>query len=134
MKKILLDTSAYSELLRGNVEVADLANSADIVYLSVFVLAELLSGFKGGSMEKKNIDILNKFQEKPTVSIIEGTSETAEIFSEIKYNLKSKGKPIPINDIWIASNCIETGSVLITGDKHFKLINGLRAIFYSEKK
>ena len=134
MKKILLDTSAYSELLRGNVEVADLANSADIVYLSVFVLAELLSGFKGGSMEKKNIEILNKFQEKPTVSIIEGTSETAEIFSEIKYNLKSKGKPIPINDIWIASNCIETGSVLITGDKHFKLINGLRAIFYSEKK
>jgi len=134
MKKILLDTSAYSELLRGNVEVADLANSADIVYLSVFVLAELLSGFKGGSMEKKNLEILNKFQDKPTVSIIDGTSETAEIFSEIKYNLKSKGKSIPINYIWIASNCIETGSVLITGDNHFKLINGLRTIFYSEKK
>lgn len=129
MKKILLDTSAYSELMRGNEQAADLANTADTVYLSIFVLAELLSGFKGGSTEKKNLDILDRFKEKPTVQIIEGTTESAEIFSEIKFKLKSRGTPIPINDIWIASNCIETGAVLVTGDKHFNLIAGLRTIY-----
>jgi len=129
MKKILLDTSAYCELMRGNVQVAEMSNSADIVYLSVFVLAELLTGFKGGSMEKKNLDILDRFKNKPSVQIIDGTTETAEIFSEIKHKLKSEGKPIPINDIWIASNCVEMGAVLITGDSHFNLIKGLRVIY-----
>lgn len=131
MKKILFDTSAYSEMMRGNRQIADLANKADTVYLSVFVLAELLSGFKCGSMEKKNTEILEKFRSKPTVEIIDGTTETADIFSEIMYKLKTAGTPIPINDIWIASNCIETGSVLITGDKHFNFIGGLRILYYS---
>ena len=126
MKKILLDTSAYSQLMRGNNNVADYANEADIVYLSVFVIAELLTGFKGGSLEKRNLEIFNNFKDKPAVQIIEAAEETAEIFSEIKYKLKSAGTPIPINDLWIASNCFETGSVLITADKHFNLIQGLR--------
>lgn len=134
MKKILLDTSAYSELMRGNKQIADISNTADVVYLSVFVLAELLSGFKSGSMERKNLDILERFRTKPAVEFIGGTDETAEIFSEIMYNLKSAGTPIPINDIWIASNCMETGSVLITGDNHFKLISGLRTHFYTPLK
>jgi len=134
MKKILPDTSAYSELMRGNKQIAELTNKADAVYLSVFVLAELLSGFKGGSMERRNLEILERFRSKPTVEIIEGTTETAEIFSEIMYKLKSAGTPIPIKDIWIASNCIETGSVLVTGDKHFGLISGLRIQYYTPVK
>ncbi len=132
MTKILLDTSAYSNLLRGNSDIAKAANEADMVYMSVFVLAELFTGFKGGTKEKLNRNILNKFIDKPTVRIIEGTAETAEIFSEVKHELKMKGTPVPINDIWIASNCIETGSVLITADNHFKLIKGLRVKFISD--
>ena len=33
---------------------------------------------------------------------------------------------IPVNDIWIAAQTIETGSQLITFDGHFKNISGLR--------
>ncbi len=36
------------------------------------------------------------------------------------------GTPIPINDVWIASHAMETGSVVITYDKHFNLVPGLR--------
>lgn len=126
MRKILLDTSAYSELMRGNEKVANILNNAEIIYISIFVLAELYTGFKGGTKEKQNREILNRFLEKPAVTLINGTIETAEIFSEIKDKLKSAGTPIPINDIWIAANTIETGSALITGDKHFNLIPGLR--------
>ena len=60
------------------------------------------------------------------VQVLEGTSETALIFAEIKNALKSSGSPIPLNDGWIAANAIETGSVLITFDKHFALVPGLR--------
>ncbi len=126
MKKILLDTNACSNYLRGSKDVLDALSRADIVYMSATVLGELFSGFKGGTKERWNKDILNTFLEKPTVSILNTTIETAEIFAEIKTSLKKTGTPLPINDIWIASHAFETGSVLITFDDHFKKIPGLR--------
>ena len=33
---------------------------------------------------------------------------------------------IPLNDIWIAAHAIETGAKLVTYDKHFRHIAGLR--------
>ena len=70
--------------------------------------------------------MLNKFLNKPTVQLLLGTEETAEIFAEIKRSLIKKGNPIPINDIWMAAHSIETGSILVTFDEHFKKIPGLR--------
>ena len=126
MKKIILDTNAYSSYLRGDHNVLEALSKADIVYLSIFVLAELYYGFKGGTKEKTNKGLLEKFIQKPTVTILNATSETSEIFAEIKHSLKKTGSPIPINDVWIASHSIETGSVLVTYDTHFKKIPGLR--------
>ncbi len=126
MRKILLDTSAYSRLLQGNREVLQVLESADLVYLSIFVLAELYFGFKGGSKEKHNRDLLARFVSRPTVRIIPATRETAEVFAEIKHSLKRAGTPVPLNDVWIAAHAIETGSVLATFDSHFEKIAGLR--------
>jgi tRNA(fMet)-specific endonuclease VapC len=52
--------------------------------------------------------------------------ETAEIFGQLKNNLKKAGKLLPINDVWIAAHAIETGSVLITCDFLFQRVPGLR--------
>ena len=126
MNKILLDTNAYSAYLAGDDRVFDVLTQAGLVYMSIFVLGELYSGFKGGRKEKNNLEILNKFLVKPTVQILDATSETAESFATIKYALKKSGTPLPINDIWIASHAMETGSVIITYDRHFTQIPGLR--------
>ncbi len=126
MRKILLDTNAYSSFLGGNQDVLDALAKADIVYLSVFVLGELFAGFKGSEKEAWNKSLLQKFIEKPTVSLLNTTTETAEIFGTIKNALKKEGNPIPINDVWIAAHCLETGSVLVTFDTHFVKISGLR--------
>jgi len=125
MKKILLDTNAYSHLLLGNKEILNVLGKSEIVYMSVFVLGELYSGFLGGSKVKENNRILENFLSQPAVKILNATSETAEIFGYIKNRLKQKGTPIPINDVWIAAHCMETGSMLVTSDKHFKLIDGI---------
>ncbi len=98
--------------------------------MSIFVLAELYYGFKGGSKEKWNKDLLEKFLNKPTVSLVNASSETAEIFADVKHLLKKSGNPIPLNDVWIASHSIETGSALITYDDHFNKISGLRVWDY----
>ena len=126
MRKILLDTNAYTAYLAGDREVLRVLAEADIIYLSIFVQGELYAGFKGGNREQENIAILQVFQDKPRVSILNATSETAEIFAQIKNQLKTAGTPLPINDIWIAAHAMETGSGVVTYDKHFTRVPGIR--------
>lgn len=122
MKKILLDTNAYTQLLKGNREVLDALARASIVFMSVFVLGELYAGFKGGDKEQENRTQLGDFLQLPTVRIMTATQETSDIFGTIKNQLKKAGTPIPINDIWIAAHTAESGSHLITFDAHFNNI------------
>lgn len=126
MKKILLDTSGYSNLLKGDVIVQTEIEEASTVYLSVIVIGELLTAFKNGVHEIRNKQLLEKFSSKPSVSIIPVTSETADIYAQVAHHLKKQGTPIPINDIWIGAHAIETGSKLITLDSHFSKIPGIR--------
>ena len=49
-------------------------------------------------------------------------------YGEIKNSLKEKGKPIPENDIWIAAIAKEHNLVLITKDKHFKLVDDIKIV------
>lgn len=122
MKKVCLDTNAYSALISGDVTVLEALSEASEVYISIFVLGELYYGFTNGSKERENREVLSKFLKKPTVKIIHTTLETAEIYGRLKTSLKKKGTPVPINDLWIASHAIETGSFLKTFDSHFKSI------------
>jgi tRNA(fMet)-specific endonuclease VapC len=126
MRKILLDTNAYAALANGNKEILAELSSADIVYLSVFVLGELFAGFKGGNQERKNREMLERFGRKPTVKILSATFDTAETFACVKDSLRKAGTPIPLNDVWIAAHALESGSVLVTLDQHFQVVPGLR--------
>ncbi len=126
MKKLLLDTNAYIRFLRGDEKVLAHLSRADCVYMSVFVLGELWAGFRGGSKEKDNRQILERFLFKSTVNVLDATTETADIFALIAASLRKSGHPIPINDVWIAAHALETGSVLVTYDENFSVIPGLR--------
>ena len=126
MNKVLLDTSGYSMLLRGNKSVRDSLSAADIVYVSAIVLGELYYGFRCGSKESENIERLERFMSRPTVLLLEAGDSTAQVFGGIKCDLKKNGTPLPLNDVWIAAHAIESGSIMITADDHFKLVPGLR--------
>lgn len=77
--KLLIDTNAYSALMRGNEKIARHLEEAEI----------------------------------------------AERFALIKAALRQKGRPIPVNDIWLAAQCLETGARILTLDTHFKEAEGL---------
>jgi tRNA(fMet)-specific endonuclease VapC len=126
MKKILIDTNAYASFLAGDRAVLDALAETETVYLSIFVLGELYAGFKAGNREIENIAILKKFISKPTVSILDANNETAEIFGMLKSALKSAGTPLPINDVWIAAHAMEIGAVIVTYDRHFARVPGIR--------
>ena len=125
MKKVLLDTNAYTSLLRGDKDVLEELGRAGTVFMSVFVLGELYAGFKGDDKEADNRAQLDEFLRRPTVRVLPATTETAEIFGVIKHRLRKAGTPIPINDVWIAAHATESGSYLMTYDTHFANIDGL---------
>jgi tRNA(fMet)-specific endonuclease VapC len=126
MKKIILDTNAYTRLLIGDKNVLNASASVELIFISIFVLGELHAGFQGGTKTRENNAVLRRFLTKPTVKILNATSETAEVFGMLKSQLKQAGTPLPINDVWIAAHAIETGSVIVTYDQHFHKIPGIR--------
>lgn len=126
MKKILIDTNSYASFLYGDEAVLEALAQAQTVYMSVFVLGKLYAGFRGGKHQKQNRILLEEFLKRPSVSVLDATRETSEIFGQIKHSLKKAGTLIPINDVWIASHVFESGSLLISYDSHFLKVPGLR--------
>ena len=126
MKRIVLDTSAYRAFFAGDSRVLDAIVESETVLFSSVVAGELYAAFRGGSRYQKNRDELSRFLRKPQVEVLEVGLETAEVFGQVKSGLKAAGAPIPINDLWIASQCIETGAVLVSFDRHFRSVPGLR--------
>ena len=126
MRKVLLDTNAYSALLQGDEKVLDAVAKAETVYMSSIVLGELFAGFRGGNRFADNRKLLERFLERPHVALLPAGLETADVFGTVKQQLKQKGSPIPLNDVWIASHAMEVGAVLLTYDKHFQHVAGLR--------
>lgn len=125
MKKALLDTNAYAALLGGDERVLGALADASSILMSIFVLGELWAGFRGGGKERENRERLDAFLSKPSVHVIEGTRDTAEIFGRVKDRLRRAGTPIPITDAWIAAHAIEHGAQVITYDPHFNLVAGI---------
>lgn len=122
MRRMLLDTSAYSNLMRGNKKIAELLNEADEVFFSPIVLGEILSGFKRGSKEKENKSVLKDFLSITNVRVLNIDESTAERYSIIIDYLKKNGTPIPTNDIWIAASAMQNGLCLLTTDRHFAIL------------
>ncbi len=125
MKNILIDTNIYSSAMKGEPETVKVLQSADTIGISSISIGELFSGFKGGRKEKKNIEELEEFLDSSRVKIYGIDEDTAVFYAEIIDVLRKKGKPIPTNDIWIASIAFQYGLKLFTMDKHFKQIEGL---------
>lgn len=122
MKRTLLDTSAYSNLMRGNKQISEVLDESDEIFLPSIVIGELLAGFKGGAKEHDNKSVLKDFLSVTNVTLLTIDDSTAERYSVILDYLKKCGTPIPTNDIWIAASAMQHGLILITSDIHFTKI------------
>ena len=119
---VLLDTSAYSHLQRGNNTILKILQRSEMVALPAVVLGELYSALRAGTRWNANNTLLEQFLSRPSVKILNVTAETALRYAEVDVYLRKKGRPIPRNDVWIAALAIEHGLQLLTVDKHFSEI------------
>ena len=130
--KALIDTNAYTALMRGSAAVAKALRQAERVYLSAIVVGELLYGFRSGRRYTENRSQLEAFLANRFVEFLPVTLTTADRFGLISAALKRKGTPIPSNDVWIAAHALETGADLMSFDDHFARVDGLAFIQLQE--
>ena len=123
MTRTLLDTSAYSGLLRGNPALRQALSLADEVCLSVVVLGELRAGFRKGSRSDQNERILGEFLATPRVAVLGVDEETSHRYAIVKEDLRRRGKSLSANDIWIAATAFQHGLRLLTTDPDFGYVS-----------
>lgn len=122
MSRILLDTSAYSALLRGDARIRLAVQEADELFVNPIILGELKAGFARGRHRKKNERELASFLVSPRVSVIPLDEESSERYAVILDSLRSAGTPIPTNDVWIAASAMQYGLQVVTTDRHFQKV------------
>ena len=123
--KVLLDSNAYSLLMRGHAEVAGLVRRAEEVLFSAVVVGELMYGFRRGTQFERNAADLRSFLDSPYSTFVDVGPVTADRYSRIASALRAKGRPIPTNDVWIAAHAMETGADLVSADSHFEHVDGI---------
>lgn len=127
MRSIALDTNAYAAFKRGDEQIVAVLQYAPSIIVCATVLGELLGGFAAGQRESANRSELSQFINTPRVKVVSSTAATADLYALVYAALRSKGQPIPTNDLWIAASSLEHGAALLTLDVHFQSIDGLRA-------
>ena len=122
MNRLCLDTSAYSNFQRGHRQTVDCIDRADWIALPNVVLGELWAGFLLGNRVEQNAQALALFLEHTAVETLDVDGDVARIYGEIFVELRRKGTPPPINDVWIAATAVHAGATVLTFDAHFREI------------
>jgi predicted nucleic acid-binding protein len=131
--RLLLDTTMYSLAMRNHDAAVALIREADELILCPIMVGELFAGFARGRREAENRAVFKEFINSPRVRLATISLETGDFYSKVLNDLRSLGKPIPTNDIWIAACAMQEGARLATSDRHFRLVPGLLCAFVEAK-
>ncbi|XDF44472.1 type II toxin-antitoxin system VapC family toxin [Saccharolobus solfataricus] len=113
--RILADTSALIEFMRGNEVVKNIMFDADKIYVSSLSVFELLLG-----KDKNVLDFISSLD--GVVSLTKRDSVTASL---IYKRLKENGSLIGLVDILIASQAINRKLTVLTKDKDFEKLGAI---------
>lgn len=116
---LAIDSNCYSDLRRGNAEVHAKLAQVDRIYIPFPVLGELHYGFRKGSFRAKNEALLKEYLALSYVQVLWADTSTIDFYADLKLYLRTKGKRLPENDLWIAAICVQHGVRLYTRDSHF---------------
>lgn len=122
--RFLLDTNIITSWIKGESSIADKVEKALAVYIPIIVLGELFYGASYSTKVQKNTAVIKKLSRRYKLLLID--EATTIEYGKIKSSLRKKGLPIPENDIWIAAIAIRHKLTLVTRDKHFNEVIGLK--------
>ena len=121
--RFLLDTNIVIALFAQDTSVQQHIAEAEAVFVPSIVLGELYYGARKSGRIAANLARIDEFA--AISAVLECDTATAQQYGEIKNILRTKGRPIPENDIWIAAIAQQCELVLISRDEHFREIDGV---------
>ena len=123
---MILDTNALSAAAEDSPGIKKMLASAPQLALPVPVIGEYRYGIAQARRGAAHKQWLENFMGKCLVLDI--TDATTHHYAAIRLELKRLGRPIPANDVWIASLCRQHNLPLLSRDRHFDVVSGVRRI------
>ena len=123
---MILDTNALSAAADGEPVALKIVASAESLAVPVIVLGEYRFGIAQSRYRKDYEHWLREWI--AAVKVLEVDERTTHHYATIGLELKKTGKPIPTNDLWIAALCRQHSLTLLSKDRHFDVVAGLRRI------
>ena len=126
---MILDTNALSAFADGDAALGEIVREQPRAAVPVIVLGE----FRYGISESRYREAYEGWLEAnlPAFEILPVTAETADAYALLRADLKHSGRPIPANDAWIAALALQHGLPLLSRDRHFDAVTGLRRLDWS---
>ena len=121
--RYLLDTNAIIALQKKDFSILALLEITSEVFVPSIVIGELFYGAYKSNRSEENQKTVQDFAAGRV--ILAPDTNTANMYGQVKYALRIKGRPIPDNDIWIAALAIQYNLILLTKDQHFTEIANL---------
>ena len=123
---MILDTNGVSALAEGESALESILRKTNRVAIPVIVLGEYRYGISRSREQKRYEEWLTEYLSK--FLILDIDERTTVPYAAIRSELKRAGTPIPSNDIWIAALCRQHSLPLLTRDRHFDAVRGIRRI------
>lgn len=121
--RVALDTNRAIAVLNGAADAVSALAAISSVELPVAVVGELRYGAMSSQRAAENLARIEQLV--ASCGVLNATIATAEVYGRVRSELRRRGTPIPENDVWIASTCIEHNLPLWTDDQHFSAVTGL---------
>ncbi|MDE0450325.1 MAG: type II toxin-antitoxin system VapC family toxin [Gammaproteobacteria bacterium] len=125
---MILDTNALSAWAEGLAGVEVPLRSTDRLVVPSIVLGEYWFGIRQSRHRTRYQAWLRSYL--PLTEVATVTSATADVYADIRLELKRIGKPIPSNDAWVAALARQHALAVLSNDAHFDLVDGVRRIAF----
>jgi tRNA(fMet)-specific endonuclease VapC len=125
---MLLDTNALSALAARDEALLKTLESAPRICVSIISAGEYVYGLTQSRHRNELAEWLEAFLLR--AELLHISRKTLPHYAEVRRQLKENGTPIPANDCWIASIAKEHRLPVVSRDKHFASVKGLRRILW----
>jgi tRNA(fMet)-specific endonuclease VapC len=123
---VILDTNALSALLAGDPALGQVLAGTERHHLPVIVIGEYRYGLLGSRFREHLQSLLEILIRESFVLVVD--EMTAETYSQVRHELRQKGRPIPENDLWIAALARQHDQPVVSRDGHFDDVPGLHRL------
>ena len=124
--RLILDTNALSAAAEEHPGVMVVLADVQQLALPVVVIGEYRYGIAQSRHRARYRRWLDSLIND--CSVLDINEQSTHHYAAINVELRQAGKPIPTNDLWVAALCRQHDLPLLSRDRHFDVVSGIRRV------